>query len=542
MRAHALAAILAAAILAFGARAQSVETTTYGYDPLGRLTQTGTSGTGAVNNGLSSTYGYDPAGNRSNVTVTPAPAPPAPSFAVNDVSVTEGGSLVFTVTKTGSTSSSFSLNFATADGTATAGSDYTAASGTLTFASTDVTKTITVATTDDAAVESAETVLVNLSGATGGSTISDAQGIGTINDNDAPPPPSFAINDVSVTEGGSLILTVTKTGSTSSSFSVNFATANGTATAGSDYTAASGTLTFASTDVTKTITVATTDDAAVESAETVLVNLSGATGGATITDAQGVGTINDNDVPPPPSFAINDVSVTEGGSLVFTVTKTGSTSSSFSVNFATANGTATAGSDYTAASGTLTFASTDVTKTVTVGTTDDATVESAETVLVNLSAATGGATISDSQGVGTINDNDVAGTCSSVGFSVNDTSATEGDPFAFTITKTGSSTGSCSVNYATANGTAITPNDYAARSGTLTFASNETTKPVSTTTPTSGPNEGTEYFYLNLSGATGGATITDSQGVGTIYNYNDVCLTCRSAPASGDPPPPPDPG
>ena len=84
--------------------------------------------------------------------------------SINDVSVTEGGSVVLTVTKTGSTSSSFSINYATADGIAAGGSDYTASSGTLTFAAVDTTKTITIATIDDTAVESAETVLVNLSG------------------------------------------------------------------------------------------------------------------------------------------------------------------------------------------------------------------------------------------------------------------------------------------------------------------------------------------------------------------------------------------
>jgi DsbC/DsbD-like thiol-disulfide interchange protein len=88
---------------------------------------------------------------------------------------------------------------------------------------------------------------------------------------------------------------VTKTSSNAAAVSVNYATANGTATAGTDYTAASGTLTFAPAETVKTISVATTDDSAVESSETVLVNLSGATGGATIAAAQATGTINDND-------------------------------------------------------------------------------------------------------------------------------------------------------------------------------------------------------------------------------------------------------
>ena len=187
---RALAAILI--IIFLGAPATASETITYTYDALGRLVQVARSG--AVNNGVSESYSYDPANNRTNVTVSGVPSPP--SLAINDVSVTEGGDLVFTVTKTGTASSSFSVNYATANGTATAGSDYTAVSGLLTFVPADTTKTITVSTIGDTTSEPNETVLVNLSGATGGATISDAQGVGTIIDNDVPPNnPPTPVND-----------------------------------------------------------------------------------------------------------------------------------------------------------------------------------------------------------------------------------------------------------------------------------------------------------------------------------------------------------
>ena len=178
------------ALLLFGAApAVASETIAYQYDALGRLTKV--SRTGTVNNGANACYTYDPANNRTNVTASPSAdctaggGGGAPSFAINDVSATEGGSLIFTVTKSGTAAASLNVNFATANGTATAGSDYTANTGTLVFASTDATKTITVTTADDAAAEGDETVLVNLSGATGGATITDAQGVGTIVDNDS---------------------------------------------------------------------------------------------------------------------------------------------------------------------------------------------------------------------------------------------------------------------------------------------------------------------------------------------------------------------
>ena len=162
--------------------AQAAETITYTYDARGRLKQVARSGT--VNNGVTATYTIDKADNRTNVTVTDGGSGP-PSFSINDVSVAEGGSLVFTVTKAGTATVSTAVNVATANGTAIS-SDYTAALGTLTFDTADTTKTITVATIDDTTAESSETVLVNLSASTGGATISDAQGVGTIIDNDTP--------------------------------------------------------------------------------------------------------------------------------------------------------------------------------------------------------------------------------------------------------------------------------------------------------------------------------------------------------------------
>jgi YD repeat-containing protein len=121
--------------------------------------------------------------------------------------------------------------------------------------------------------------------------------------------------------------------------------------------------------------------------------------------------------------------------------------------------------------------------------------------------------------------------CAGIGFSVNDVAVYEGTPLAFIVTKSGSTTSSCSINFATANGTAVSPNDYGTASGTLTFTAGQTSQSVSISTVIAGPNEPTEYMYLNLSGSTGGAAITDNQGKGTIYNYFDGCITCtQSAP------------
>ncbi|WP_283215005.1 Calx-beta domain-containing protein, partial [Methylobacterium trifolii] len=249
-----------------------------------------------------------------------------PAFSINDVTAAEGNAgttaYTFTVSLSAASGTTTTVNYATSDGTALAGSDYTATSGTLTFAPGTTSRTITVLANGDTVFEPNESFLVNLSGATN-ATITDTQGVGTITNDD--PAPTIAISDVTVSEAaGTATFTITRTGATEVPITVNYATADGTAIAGSDYTATSGTLTFAPSQaatVTQTVTVAITNDGVFEGSEQFALNFSNATG-ATITDAQGIGTITDND--PAPVFSIaNAPTVTEGGQLVYTVTRTG---------------------------------------------------------------------------------------------------------------------------------------------------------------------------------------------------------------------------
>ena len=432
------------------------------------------------------------------------------NFAVNDASVTEGGNLTFTITKVGSTALTHSVNYATANNT-TAPGDITQKSGTLTFAANENAKTVIVPTTADLYEEVNELIYLNLSNATGGATISDAQGSGTINNDD--PKPTFSINDVTATEGGVLTFTVAKSSPSDRNYVVNYATQNGSATSGSDYTSKAGSVLLDWSKATETISIQTSDDAIDEVNENFKVNLTSVNYGSSFTDNQGIGTINDNDASP--SFSVNDVSVTEGGNLSFVVTKSGSTNRSFNVNYATSNGTAQS-NDYTAKSGTLTFAAGDTSKTVTVPTANDSVDEVNQTVKLTLSNVTGGATLSDSQGIGTINDNDA-----SPSFSVNNVSATEGSNVSFTLSKSGATERSFTVNYATLNGSAAAGSDYTAKSGSVTFTGGQNSKTVSVSTANDTTDEVNENFKLNLTSVSGGASISDNQGIGTI-NDNDA--------------------
>ena len=179
----------------------------------------------------------------------------------------------------------------------------------------------------------------------------------------AAPVSHFSINSVALTEGDAgttnLTFTISYTG-TKNNISVDWATANGTATAGADYVASSGTATFTIAGATsQTINIPVNGDLLDEANETFTVNLSNPTPAATadITTPTGTGTINDND--PTPSLVINDVSQTEGNvgttNANFTVTLSAPSGRNVTVNYATANGTAVQPGDYTTTSGTLTF-------------------------------------------------------------------------------------------------------------------------------------------------------------------------------------------
>lgn len=157
------------------------EVITYTYDALGRLVTVQSSGD--VNNGQTTSTAYDPAGNRTNRTVTGVGGALA-QLSIGNASATEGSALIFTVTRSGVTTSAVSASYATSNGTAVAGSDYTAASGTVSFSAGQTSKTITVNTINDSTFEPTETMTVTLSNPSGGATITSATGTGTILDDD----------------------------------------------------------------------------------------------------------------------------------------------------------------------------------------------------------------------------------------------------------------------------------------------------------------------------------------------------------------------
>jgi hypothetical protein len=222
-----------------------------------------------------------------------------------------------------------------------------------------------------------------------------------------------------------------------------------------------------------------------------------------------------------PSLTINDASIIEGDSgtktLNFTVTLSAASSLTVTLNYATANNTATAGPDYVSTSGALTFNPGDLTKTISVTINGDQSFEQNETFFVNLSSPSN-ASISDNQGLGTINNDDAQGgfvSLSQASYNVSES----GGLLTINVNRSNDVTRVATIDYATddtgapaacstSNGLASSRCDFARTTGTLSFAAGEVQKSFSIVVDRDSYTEGSEMFSVSLSNPTGGAVLT----------------------------------
>jgi CSLREA domain-containing protein len=329
----------------------------------------------------------------------------------------------------------------------------------------------------------------------------------------------FISSSYSVSEGTpSVVITVSRSFGSAGEARVDYSTTNGSAIAGTDYTATSGTLIFPEGVTSQTFSVPILDDALDETTEVIGLHLTNATGTGTIgvpADSQLL--IIDDD--PQPSLRIDDVAVIEGDSgtvnAVFTVTLSAVSSFNVQANYATVDGNATAGTDYQAAISQVVFNPGDLTKTISITVNGDTTPEVNEVFIVHLTGATS-ASIADSNGIGTILSDDAAGGTFSFNSLNNNTFESAG--FAtIVINRSGNTSAAATVNYVTAEGNAIlapcsTTNgfasarcDFTTAIGTLRFAAGETSRSFVVLISQDNFVEGTETLMIVLSNPTGGA-------------------------------------
>ncbi len=243
---------------------------------------------------------------------TTPPPPVVPAISSTSVSLAEGQSgtkaMTFTVALSQATTSTVTLRYFTSDLTATGGSDYDAASGTISFAPGETSKTVAVTVRGDTAFESDESFRLNFADAVNGTLAAGFVTGAIVNDDTAPAPelPQITMSPVSVSEGNAgtkpMVFTINLSAASTSTVTVNYSTAAGTAIAGTDFQAATGTLTFSPGVTSRTVTVNVIGDTAVEANETLELVLSGAVG-ATIGISRATGTITDDDTVVPPNPA-----------------------------------------------------------------------------------------------------------------------------------------------------------------------------------------------------------------------------------------------
>ncbi|MDP8911384.1 MAG: hypothetical protein M3M94_04900 [Actinomycetota bacterium] len=466
----------------------------------------------------------------------PSSGAEAPQFTIDDVTVTEGDSgnvtATFTVTLSQTPSGGpMSVDWATANGTATAPGDYAAANGTVTFAdgATDLTQPVAVTVKPDTVDEHPETFKVKLTNAQGGAAIGDDEGVGTINDDANDVEPSVSIGNASASEGDAVPLPVTLSAVSGKDVTVNYTAMNDTANS-DDYAGGAGSVVIPAGSQTASVSVATTEDVIDEPEEKFTVDITSAQN-ATVNGAKNraSGTIVDDDGAP--TLSIDDKSSLEGDSgateVKFIVTLSGATASTVTVNWATKDDTAKAGSDYVGPlSSTLSFPPGVGSRSqeIAIQVNGDALDELEERLFVDLANPTN-AQISKGRGTLTITDDDDAPSVS-----VNDVGPVgEGhagtQSAVFTVKLSAASGQTVKVNWATANGgppAATADADYVASApATLTFEPGQPlTQQITVGVKGDTLDEDDEKFNVNLSNAVN-ATISDAQGVGTIADDDE---------------------
>jgi RHS repeat-associated protein len=456
-----------------------------------------------------------------------------PAISISDAAVDEtAGTATFVVTLDKASASPVSVRYASADGTAQAGSDYIASSGVLDFAPGQTVRTIELSIADDALAEGVELFNMVLSDPAGGAVLGRSAATGRIAASDAPAAatPIVSVDNAVASEADGFVeFVVTLSAPSDQMVSVNYVTENDTASSGSntDFSFVSGTLRFEPGVTSQTVRVPVTNNALAESTESFFLNLSNPIN-AVLGNTSAVGTIFDNDtISATPAISISDAAVDEtAGTATFVVTLDKASASPVSVRYASADGTAQAGSDYIASSGVLDFAPGQTVRTIELSIADDALAEGVELFNMVLSDPAGGAVLGRSAATGRIAASDAPVAATPI-VSVGNAVASEADGYMdFVVTLSAPSDQLVSVNYVTENDTASSSSntDFSSVSGTLRFEPGVTSQTVRVPVTNNALAESTESFFLNLSSPTN-AVLGNTSAVGTIFDNDTISAT-----------------
>lgn len=445
-----------------------------------------------------------------------------PSFIVEHQyawSSETNGAIALTVRRLGDTSGSLSVDFTTFDESAIGGSDYLATNGTLTFAPREVAKTVPISLINDHEVEWDESFRFWLVNPSSGSRLGlPAETVVYLYDNDTGV--GFDNTGISTFEGDAVILaTVTRGGDSAEIASVEYFTIEGTALAGVDFVPTNGVLTFGPGEFAKTIAVPILPDGIIEGTEILWL---------TLTNASGIGLAPNRtnarleiiDASGSFAMAISNVVVREdvpSGHVAVEVHRRFPVLGVGSVDYATQDGTAKAGEDYVATSGTLVFGNLESVKTIYVPILNDGAGEPYEDFKVVLSNPSTGTSISWIPFTWvTLVDEDGVIQFTTTNLSVAENAGT----VTATVERLGAVTNTATINYATTFRSAQANLDFIHTTGTLTFTNGQTSHTITVPILNDGLMEGSESFMIELFNPIG-ATLGPARAVTVTILDND---------------------
>lgn len=438
-----------------------------------------------------------------------------------------GGNLVIPIERVAGLDGVVSVIFSTVNGTATAGSDFTATSQTLSWGNfEDGVKSVSIPITDDLLADANETFTFTLSSPIGGAILSVSKtGTVTIVDDDQPGVLTFASPAVLVRENdGTATLTVRRTDGDLGAVSASYSVTGGTAIVGQDFVALSGTVNFATGEREKTITVSLVDDFTIGDDKTLVVTLAGPQGGATLGSLPSTRlTIQNDELPKGGLFGFGatqfETREDSGGSLV-TVLRTGGSNGAATVNLTVAPGTAQIGLDFIPFVTTLVFLDGQTSASAFIPIFDNSHVDPSRTLLLSLDAPTGERVLTtltkpaigpDGVAVLIIADNDafpVRRLVGSIQLLANSSTAGESSGAApIVVLRADGTAGAVSVLVSFASGTAQAGQDFTATPILVTFADGELSKTLFVPLINDLISEPAETFTVALSNPTGGAAL-----------------------------------
>jgi uncharacterized repeat protein (TIGR01451 family)/uncharacterized delta-60 repeat protein len=462
-------------------------------------------------------------------------------FSQTNYVVGEGdGSLAVTIVRTNGHTGLVSVGYTTVPGTASPGVRYTTTSGSLTFADGETSKTFNVPIIQDSVAEGNQVFSLLLSNASGGATISGPASVPvTVIDDDTGiyfASPAYVVSETA----GTVSLTVLRPNGTNGVTTVNYATTNITASAGTNYASTTGTLSFTNGETIKSFSVPILHDPRVTGDLSFAVNLSNPSFPAQLLSPSSA-TVVILDSEAGFSFTNSNFGVLKSATnVLITVARSNVNTGTVSVQYATTNGTASSPGDFTATSGLLTFSNGIAFQSFTVPIINNSSVQGDRSFTIGLfnpSPTNIASVIPPGFTTVTITDDTSALSFSSPVYTINE----NGGSALISVVRSNNTNSIVSVDYATANGSAQINVNYQSASGTLTFTNGETVKSFSVPVIDNGISDGDKTVLLSLSNPIGkaqlvnpsAATLTIRDIDGSLVLPAGAALIYESGPTNG---------